>query len=165
MTELKRLFAQRNAKRRWGGQAVPAKNVVNSKIKFRELFRPFAPSLPVEAAGRYFAPQLASQSTPRFMLRTARVRDEMREQIAAVTHVDGTARPQLVEQAINPLYYELIRRFGEASGHPVLLNTSLNLRGEPIVASAADAISTFQRSGLDVLYLGDYRVAKQGSLS
>jgi carbamoyltransferase len=136
------------------------RDIVNSKIKFRELFRPFAPSLPVEAASRYFAPQLASQSTPRFMLRTAQVRDEMRERIPAVTHVDGTARPQLVEQASNPLYYELIRRFGEASGHPVLLNTSFNLRGEPIVASAADAISTFQRSGLDVLYLGDYRVAK-----
>ena len=142
-----------------------ARDVVNSKIKFRELFRPFAPSLPVEAAGRYFESPLASQSTPRFMLRTARVRDEMRERIPAVTHVDGTARPQLVEQATNPLYYGLIRRFGEASGHPVLLNTSFNLRGEPIVASAADAISTFQRSGLDVLYLGDYRVAKKGSLS
>jgi carbamoyltransferase len=98
------------------------------------------------------------------MLRTTRVRDEMRERIPAVTHVDGTACPQLVEKAINPLYHELIRRFGQASGHPVQLNTSFNLQGEPIVASAADAISTFQRSGLDVLYLEDYRVAKQGSL-
>lgn len=67
-----------------------------------------------------------------------------------MTHVDGTARPQLVERAINPLYHELIRRFGEASGHPVLLSSSFNLRGEPIVASAANAISTLRRSGLDV---------------
>jgi carbamoyltransferase len=137
-----------------------ARDVVNSKIKFRELFRPFAPSLPVEDAGRYFAPELVDQSTPRFMLRTTRVREEMRERIPAVTHVDGTARPQFVERDVNPIYHELIRRFGHASEHPVLLNTSFNLRGEPIVASAADAISTFQRSGLDVLYLGDYRVVK-----
>ena len=94
------------------------------------------------------------------MLRTARVRSEARDQIPAVVHVDGTARPHLVEEETNPLYYRLIRRFGEAAGHPVLLNTSFNLRGEPMVASAANAISTFVRSGLDVLYLGSYRVSK-----
>jgi carbamoyltransferase len=94
------------------------------------------------------------------MLRTARVRTDARDQIPAVVHVDGTARPHLVDQETNPMYYGLIRRFSEASGHPVLLNTSFNLRGEPMVASAGDAISTFVRSGLDVLYLGGYRVSK-----
>jgi carbamoyltransferase len=137
-----------------------AKDIVNTKIKFRESFRPFAPSLLMEAASNYFETPLSGQPTARFMLRTARVREAIRDRIPAVTHVDGSARPQLVEQETNPLYYELIRRFGDATGHPVLLNTSFNLRGEPIVASAADAVSTFFRSGLDVLYLGGYRVCK-----
>jgi carbamoyltransferase len=139
-----------------------ARDVVNRKIKFREMFRPFAPSLPAGCAARYFEQSLEGQPTTKFMLRTATVRSEMRGQIPAVTHVDGSARPHLVRREWNPLYSDLIRRFGDASGHPVLLNTSFNLRGEPIVASAADALSTFFRSGLDVLYLENYRVTKQG---
>jgi carbamoyltransferase len=137
-----------------------ARHVVNTKIKFRETFRPFAPSLVAESAAHYFEQPLDRQPTAKFMLRTAAVRGDMRYQIPAVTHVDGSARPHLVRRQANPLYFDLIRRFGDASGHPVLLNTSFNLRGEPIVASAADALSTFFRSGLDVLYLENYRVAK-----
>jgi carbamoyltransferase len=137
-----------------------ARDVVNTKIKFRETFRPFAPSLTAESAARYFEQPLDRQPTAKFMLRTSAVREEMRCQIPAVTHVDGSARPHLVERSANPLYFDLIRRFGDTTGHPVLLNTSFNLRGEPIVASAADAISTFFRSGLDVLYLENYRVTK-----
>ena len=140
-----------------------ARDVVNTKIKFRETFRPFAPSLTAGSAARYFEQPLDRQPTAKFMLRTAAVRSAMRDQIPAVTHVDGSARPHLVQREANPLYFDLLRRFGDASGHPVLLNTSFNLRGEPIVASAADALSTFFRSGLDVLYLENYRVAKQGS--
>jgi carbamoyltransferase len=141
-----------------------ARNVVNTKIKFRETFRPFAPSLVAESAAHYFEQPLDRQPTAKFMLRTAAVRAGMRHQIPAVTHVDGSARPHLVQRQANPLYFDLIRRFGDASGHPVLLNTSFNLRGEPIVASAADALSTFFRSGLDVLYLENYRIAKHGPL-
>ncbi|MGA3239531.1 MAG: carbamoyltransferase [Bryobacteraceae bacterium] len=140
-----------------------ARDVVNTKIKFRETFRPFAPSLTAESAARYFEQPLDRQPTAKFMLRTASVCSAMRDQIPAVTHVDGSARPHLVRCEANPLYFDLLRRFGDASGHPVLLNTSFNLRGEPIVASAADALSTFFRSGLDVLYLENYRVAKQDS--
>jgi carbamoyltransferase len=139
------------------------RDLVNTKIKFRETFRPFAPSLTEECAARYFEQPLEHQPTAKFMLRTAAVRSDARHRIPAVTHVDGSARPHLVERGANPLYYDLIRRFGDASGDPVLLNTSFNLRGEPIVASAADALSTFFRSGLDVLYLENYRVAKQES--
>ena len=139
------------------------RDLVNTKIKFRETFRPFAPSLTEECAARYFEQPLDRQPTAKFMLRTAAVRSAMRDQIPAVTHVDGSARPHLVERVANPLYFDLIRRFGDATGDPILLNTSFNLRGEPIVASAADALSTFFRSGLDVLYLENYRVAKQGS--
>jgi carbamoyltransferase len=137
------------------------RDVVNTKIKFRETFRPFAPSLTAGSTGRYFEQALDHQPTAKFMLRTAAVRSSMRDEIPAVTHVDGSSRPHLVERGANPLYFDLIRRFGDASGHPVLLNTSFNLRGEPIVASAADALSTFFRSGLDVLYLENYRVTKQ----
>jgi carbamoyltransferase len=139
------------------------RDLVNTKIKFRETFRPFAPSLTEESAVRYIEQPVEHQPTAKFMLRTATVRSAVRDRIPAVTHVDGSARPHLVERAANPLYFDLIRRFGDASGDPVLLNTSFNLRGEPIVASAADAISTFFRSGLDVLYLENYRVAKSGS--
>jgi carbamoyltransferase len=139
------------------------RELVNTKIKFRETFRPFAPSLTEESAVRYFEQPLEHQPTAKFMLRTAAVRGDVRQRIPAVTHVDGSARPHLVERVANPLYFNLIRRFGDASGDPVLLNTSFNLRGEPIVTSAADALSTFFRSGLDVLYLENYRVAKQGS--
>jgi carbamoyltransferase len=139
------------------------RDLVNTKIKLRETFRPFAPSLTAESSARYFEQPLDRQPTAKFMLRTAAVRGGVRGEIPAVTHVDGSARPHLVEREMNPLYFDLIRRFGDASGHPVVLNTSFNLRGEPIVASAADALSTFFRSGLDVLYLENYRVAKQGS--
>jgi carbamoyltransferase len=139
------------------------RELVNTKIKFRETFRPFAPSLTEESAACYFEQPLEHQPTVKFMLRTASVRSGMRQRIPAVTHVDGSARPHLVERTANPLYFDLIRRFGDASGDPVLLNTSFNLRGEPIVASAADALATFFRSGLDVLYLENYRVTKQGS--
>jgi carbamoyltransferase len=139
------------------------RDLVNTKIKFRETFRPFAPSLTEDSVARYFDQPLECQPTAKFMLRTAAVRSDMRNRIPAVTHVDGSARPHLVERMANPLFYGLIHRFGDASGHPVLLNTSFNLRGEPIVASASDALSTFFRSGLDVLYLENYRIAKQGS--
>lgn len=139
------------------------RDLVNTKIKFRETFRPFGPSLTEESAARYIEQPLAHQPTAKFMLRTAAVRSGMRHRIPAVTHVDGSTRPHVADRAANPLYFDLIRRFGNASGDPVLLNTSFNLRGEPIVASAADALSTFFRSGLDVLYLENYRVTKQGS--
>jgi carbamoyltransferase len=135
-------------------------NIVNTKIKFREPFRPFAPSISKEASSGYFDAALSGHPTAYFMLRTAGIRDRMRDQVPAVVHVDGSARPQLVDRETSPMYHELIRLFGEATGHPVLLNTSFNLRGEPIVASAADALSTFFRSGLDVLYLGAYRISK-----
>ena len=137
------------------------KEVVNSKIKFREPYRPFAPSVLVERAAEYF--DLADpQSTypARFMLLVVKVRDGQRTAVPATTHVDGTGRVQVVIREANPTYHRLIERFGEATGVPVLLNTSFNLRGEPIVASPADAYSTFRRSGLDLLALGPYLIEK-----
>lgn len=90
------------------------------------------------------------------MLYVVPVKSEKRSQIPAVTHVDGTSRPQLVKKAISPRFYQLIDTFRQATGIPMLLNTSFNLSTEPMVASPEDAYNTFRRSGLDVLVLGDY---------
>ncbi len=136
------------------------KEVVNRKIKFREPFRPFAPSVLAEAVPRYFDLKEGAQSPARFMLVVPPVRSERRQEIPAVTHVDGTGRLQVVGESANPRYRGLIGRFGQATGVPVLLNTSFNLRGEPMVNGPAEAYSTFRRSGLDALVLGDCLVVK-----
>jgi carbamoyltransferase len=137
------------------------KDLVNVKIKYREPFRPFAPSVLVEAAADYFRLADPARHYPaRFMLYVADVVEAQRSRIPAVTHVDGTARLQTVGAATSPRYHALIRRFAEETGVPLLLNTSFNLRGEPIVNAPADALRTFGRSELDVLVLGDCLVEK-----
>jgi carbamoyltransferase len=139
------------------------KDVVNVKIKFREPYRPFAPSVLAGRAADFFALDDPPRHAPaRFMLLVAPVRDQARECIPAVTHVDGSARLQTVFEETNPRYYRLIDRFGEATGIPVLLNTSFNLRGEPIVNTPAEALRTFARSGMDALVLDRWIVVKQG---
>jgi carbamoyltransferase len=90
------------------------------------------------------------------------VRNEARERIPATTHVDGSARLQVVPRETNGRYHRLLTEFGQATGIPVLLNTSFNLRGEPIVNTPAEALSTFQRSGMDALVIGDTFVFKDG---
>ena len=119
------------------------KDLVNTRMKFREPFRPFAPSVLANAAEQYFELPKAESSLPaRFMLLVVPVRDDKKDAIPAVTHM-GTARIQTVHQDANPLYYRLIERFGEATGVPVLLNTSFNVRGEPIVNTPENALRTF----------------------
>jgi len=129
---------------------------VNNAVKFREWWRPFAPSLLSEVASEY----LESATDSPFMVLTAQVRAEKRNVIPSVTHVDGSARPQTVERDINPLYWRLIHEFGQRTGVPVVMNTSFNLRGEPIVCSPTDAIRTFYSSGMDALVIGDFVVEK-----
>lgn len=137
------------------------KDVVNTKIKFREPYRPFAPSVLGERASEYFALEGPERSYPaRFMLYVVDVRPEHRGALPAITHVDGTGRVQTVWRETSPLYYRLIDAFGQATGVPVLLNTSFNLKGEPIVASPEDAYRTFVRSGLDALVLENFLVEK-----
>ena len=137
------------------------KDIVNTKIKFREPYRPFAPSVPAERAAKYFElPGQEAQLTTRFMLVVTPVRDEAKSAIPAVTHVDGSARLQTVDRETNPRYHRLIEAVGQATGVPVLLNTSFNLRGEPIVNTPEEALSTFQRSGMDALVLGETIVFK-----
>src|SRR3954468_225108 len=130
------------------------KDTVNVKIKFREPYRPFAPSVLVDRAGEYFDGAGAEHQYPaRFMLLVGPWRPAEQARLPATTHVDQSARLQAVVQSASPRYYDLIRRTGESTGVPVVMNTSFNLRGEPIVNTPAEAISTFARSGLDALVM------------
>lgn len=137
------------------------KDLVNQKIKFRESFRPFAPSILEERAADFFVvPPTAGRLPARMMLVVASVRSEKQAVIPAVTHVDGTGRLQTVSSETNSRYYALIQRFGQATGVPVVLNTSFNLRGEPIVNSPEDAHKTFMNCEMDALVVGNAVVSK-----
>lgn len=137
------------------------KDTVNVKIKFREPFRPFAPSVIEARAEKFFEVSNPQDHYPnRFMLYVVPVKNEFKEALPAITHVDGTARIQTVRNDTAPLYHRLIESFSEATGIPVLMNTSFNLRGEPIVTTPTDAFNTFQNSGLDFLVLGNCLVSK-----
>jgi carbamoyltransferase len=129
---------------------------LNADVKHREAFRPFAPAVPRESKGAYFATEVDDP----FMLKVCVVLPEHRSRLPAITHVDGTARLQTVDREVNPLFHDLLVRFGELSGTPVLLNTSFNIMGEPIVESPYDAIRCFFSTGIDYLVLGSYLVAK-----
>ena len=138
------------------------KDIVNAKIKFREPYRPFAPSVLAESAEKYFDLARAQCHHPaRYMLYVAPVKESQRSTLPAITHVDGTARLQTVFREQSARYYDLIERFGQATGVPVVLNTSFNLRGEPIVNTAADAFNTFSKSEMDSLVLENFLVEKE----
>jgi carbamoyltransferase len=137
------------------------KDIVNTKIKFREPFRPFAPSVVMGRVSEYFdLPEPERHYPARFMLYVVPVKPGKDAEIPAVTHVDGSARLQAVDPEVSPLYHRLIETFGHVTGVPVILNTSFNLKGEPIVNSPAEAFSTFGRSGMDVLVLGPHVIEK-----
>ncbi len=137
------------------------KEVVNEKIKFREPFRPFAPAILEERAPDFFEdfPDPARHYPARFMLMVLPWKEEAGK-LAPATNHQGTGRLQTVRAEWNPRYHGLISRFGQATGVPVLMNTSFNLRGEPIVTTPENAFNTFSRSGLDVLVLGNVVVRK-----
>ncbi len=125
------------------------KEILNAKIKRRESFRPFAPSILREAVGEFFE----TDADVSFMQQVFRIRPEKRPLIPAVTHVDGTGRLQTVTESENPLYYRLIREFGRRTGIPMVLNTSFN-ENEPIVNRPEEALDCFLRTKMDVLVLG-----------
>jgi len=133
------------------------KELVNKMIKFREEFRPFAPSILEEYAGQYLKMDIPSP----YMLFTTEVKEDKKSKIPAVTHVDGSTRHQTVTKEQNSLYYDLIENFYKLTGVPVILNTSFNLRSEPIVCTPAEAYLCFMRSGLDYLVLGNYLLIKK----
>jgi carbamoyltransferase len=132
------------------------KDVLNARVKFREPFRPFCPSLLAENRDIY----LEKARNEEFMITSFDVTDQKRKKIPAVVHVDGTLRPQLIRQETNPLYYELIKGFGCITGETLLLNTSFNIKGEPIICHPREAIRCFYDSGIDTLALGPFILRK-----
>lgn len=137
------------------------KDIVNSKIKFREPFRPFAPVIVEHEASRYFPtlPDPNRHYPPRFMLVVYPWDEVLGQQVPAVNHL-GTGRLQTVRREWNPRYYHMIELFGQATGVPVLMNTSFNLRGEPIVTTPTNALNTFGNSGIDTLVMENFLVTK-----
>lgn len=141
------------------------KNIVNERIKFREPFRPFAPVTTEERAPEFWSDlgqNYRNEYPYRYMLSVCRTRPEQGDNIPAVNH-QGTGRIQTVRKEWNPLYYRSIELFGQATGVPVLMNTSFNLRGEPIVTTPANALSTFTKGDLDTLYMDGFVVRKNGN--
>jgi carbamoyltransferase len=135
-----------------------ARDIINLKIKFREKFRPFAPSILEDKVTDFFEDNVPAP----FMEKVIPIRNDKRALIPAVTHVDGSGRLQTVNQASNPLYYELIHRFYEKTGIPLLLNTSLN-ENEPIVCTPEEALQCFLRTKMDVMVLENYFITRSGN--
>ena len=152
----------------WGARALGNRSIladprradmrdrINLKIKFREKFRPFAPSILEDAVGDYFI----DPAMDPFMQQVYPVRENKRDLVPAITHVDGTGRLQTVNETQNPLYYRLIREFEKITGVPVLLNTSFN-ENEPIVDTPAQALACFLRTRMDALVLGNTILTRQ----
>jgi len=129
---------------------------LNLRVKHREDFRPFAPASTIEDYARYF------DAVPDcFMTKTCKVREAYRERLPAITHIDGTARLQTVDPEINPLFHRLIREFESISGMPVIINTSFNVNGEPMVLTPQDALRCFFTTGIDSLVIGDFIIDKE----
>jgi carbamoyltransferase len=131
------------------------KDVLNARIKHREPFRPFAPSILAERAGEWYEQDYTSP----FMVLVYRTKADKRERVPAVNHVDDTGRLQTVERHVNPRYYRLIEEFERLTGVPILLNTSFN-ENEPIVMTPEHAVDTFQKTHMDVLVLGNHVVRR-----
>jgi carbamoyltransferase len=136
------------------------KDILNARIKFREPFRPFCPSVLAEATGEFFE---TSYPSP-FMVQAYKIKPHQRGRIPAVTHQDGTGRLQTVERDVNPRFWKLLKRFGELTGVPILVNTSFN-ENEPIVNTPAQAIDCFQRTNMDGLAIGSFLVLKPANVS
>lgn len=135
-----------------------SKEKVNSAVKYRESYRPFAPSVLKEECSNYF--EMKKNDEIQFMEKVVRVRKDKKHLIKAVVHKDLSARVQTVDKVSNPKFYDLIKEFKNLTGIPCLLNTSFNVNGEPIVCSPEDAIKTFYSCGLDILVMGNYIVQK-----
>jgi len=131
------------------------RDIINTRIKFRERFRPFAPSVAVEALDDYFVGAVPDP----FMLQVYPVRPDKRSVVPAITHVDGSGRLQTVSRTSNPRYWNLINAFARISGVPMLLNTSFN-ENEPIVLEPDEALDCFLRTHMDVLVMGRHTLAR-----
>jgi carbamoyltransferase len=136
---------------------------INRDIKDREDFRPFAPVVPIEVADAFFDLPPGGRRLGRFMSGVFPVRSSWRTALAAVTHIDGSARVQVLERDMAPRLHALLLAYGRRSGVPILLNTSFNVAGEPIVTTALEGYSTFRRCGLDLLVAGSIVVSKHAA--
>ena len=136
------------------------RNRVNMLIKKREGFRPFAPAVVAERAAEYFELDTGDEETYSHMLFVVPVRPAHRAQLPAVTHIDGTARVQTVAYETNARFYAVLKAFESQTGLPILLNTSFNVKGQPIVCTPAEAIATFLAARLDAMVLGDFMVTR-----
>jgi len=134
------------------------KDILNERVKHREPFRPFAPSIKEERLSEYFE----SDDPAPYMLKVYRIRQEKLSVIPATAHFDGTGRVQTVSKEVNPRYYKLIDEFEKLTGVPVVVNTSFNVRGEPIVCTPEDAVKCFLSTHIDYLVMGDFIAQKQG---
>lgn len=139
---------------------------INQLVKKREEFRPFAPAVTAEAAVEYFEIRAGEEATFAHMLFVTQVREQFRHRLPAITHVDGSARMQTVEREDNPRFWALLNAFGKVAGMPILINTSFNVRGQPIVCTPEDAVETFLGAGLHALAMGNCLIlpANVGSL-
>jgi carbamoyltransferase len=157
----------------WGPRALGARSILsnagdpemkailNDKVKHRESFRPFAPVVCIEDAKTYFECDLPIPKPTDFMLMVYPIRKEFQAKLPAVTHVDGSGRLQTVRREQSPLYYDLIKAFGKMSGIPILVNTSFNIRGEPIVATPQDAYRCMMGTGIDCLVMENFLIRRK----
>ncbi len=132
------------------------KDIINNKVKFRESWRPFCPSILDEFQAEY----IENSFYHPYMIIAFQVKPEKVVEIPSVVHVDNTARIQSVSKRVNPKYWKLINEFRKLTNVPVLLNTSFNIKGEPIVCTPDDALNTFQKTGMDYLVMGNYLISK-----
>ncbi len=162
-------------KMEWGPRALGARSILsnpcnpkmqdilNLKVKHREKFRPFAPVVCEDDALKYFDCDIPIPQPTDYMLMVYPIRKEWRAKIPAVTHVDGSGRLQTVRRHQNPLYYDLIKEFGKLSGIPILINTSFNIRGEPIVCTPFDAYKCMMGTGIDYLIMDKFLITRENN--
>lgn len=137
------------------------KEILNLKVKHREKFRPFAPVVCEEDAIKYFDCDTPIPEAADFMLMVYPIKKQWRKKISAVTHVDGSGRLQTIRRHQNPLYYDLIKEFGRLSGTPILINTSFNIRGEPIVCTPYNAYKCMMGTGIDYLVMDRFLIKRE----
>jgi len=133
-----------------------AKEKVNAEVKYREAWRPFCPSMTIESQDRY----IENPNETSFMTVAYRSTDSAVKELPAIVHVDGTMRPQTIREDVNPLFHRLISEVGRRTGHPVVMNTSFNVRSEPIICTPLEAVRCFYSNGLDGLIIGNFALSK-----
>ncbi len=139
------------------------KDILNKKVKHREDFRPFAPAVCIEDVSKYFECDDPLPKITDFMLAVYSIKKQWHEKIPSVTHVDGSGRLQTIKRENNPLYYGLIREFEKLSNVPIIINTSFNVMGEPIVCSPEEAYNCMMKTGIDFLVIGNFLIKKKNN--